>query len=245
MEQHEIRVARRFCGPPASGNGGYVAGRLAAFVGDAARVRLHRPPPLETPLRVARDGEAVRLAAGGAVIAEAWPCALALEPPPSPGFAAAEAAARAFRGFARHPFPGCFVCGPERSAADGLRIFAGPAGPEGVVAAPWRPAPADAGPDGEVPRALVWAALDCPGAFTFDVPAGGAMLLGELSARVTGPVRAGERCVVVAWHLGRGGRDGRKHDVGSALYTEDGRCRAVARATWIEVAAPGVAEAAA
>jgi hypothetical protein len=29
----EIVIDERFCEPPASGNGGYVAGRLAAYVG--------------------------------------------------------------------------------------------------------------------------------------------------------------------------------------------------------------------
>lgn len=227
-------IARRFCGPPASGNGGYVAGRLAGCVGDTARVRLHRPPPLDTPLRVRRAAEGVHLLADDGLVAEARPCDVEIEVPASPGFAAAERAAHEFRGFERHPYPGCFVCGTNRAAGDGLRIFAGPSGPPGVVAAPWVPDAAASGRGRVVPRELVWAALDCPGAFTFDAPPHGTVLLGELSVRMVGPVVAGERCVIVAWHRGR---DGRKHDVGSAIYTETGTCRAVARATWIEVAA--------
>jgi hypothetical protein len=46
-----LRIDRRFCGPPESGNGGYVCGRLARFVdGEATVVRLHVPPPLEVEL---------------------------------------------------------------------------------------------------------------------------------------------------------------------------------------------------
>jgi hypothetical protein len=40
----------RFCGPPDSGNGGYVCGLLAAAAGGAVAVRLKRPPPLGVPL---------------------------------------------------------------------------------------------------------------------------------------------------------------------------------------------------
>ncbi|HSK25595.1 MAG TPA: hypothetical protein VK894_01620, partial [Jiangellales bacterium] len=60
-------VERRFRGPAESGNGGYVAGLLAARVGavpggSAAVVTLRLPPPLETPLATVADGDgAVRL----------------------------------------------------------------------------------------------------------------------------------------------------------------------------------------
>ena len=40
----------------------------------------------------------------------------------------------------------------------------------------------------------------------------------------------GERCVVVGWPLGE---EGRKLYAGTALYGEDGRPLARARATWI------------
>jgi hypothetical protein len=42
---------------------------------------------------------------------------------------------------------------------------------------------------------------------------------------------AGERCVVVAWHLGS---DGRKHGAGTALYTDAGELLGIGRAMWIE-----------
>jgi hypothetical protein len=48
----EIVIARRFRGPPQSGNGGYVAGMLAQSLGGPATVRPKAPPPLETRLRI-------------------------------------------------------------------------------------------------------------------------------------------------------------------------------------------------
>ena len=49
-----LTVDRRFRGPPDSGNGGYVAGRLAAFIDGPAEIALRLPPPLGRPLAVRR-----------------------------------------------------------------------------------------------------------------------------------------------------------------------------------------------
>ena len=49
----EVTIGRRYRGPLTSGNGGYSAGRLAAFVdAPAVEVTLRLPPPLERPLQV-------------------------------------------------------------------------------------------------------------------------------------------------------------------------------------------------
>ena len=65
-------IASRFCGPPGSGNGGYVCGRIAAYVDGPVTVTLRRPSPLATPMAVERDGEnSVRIHHGGTLIAEA------------------------------------------------------------------------------------------------------------------------------------------------------------------------------
>ena len=236
MPDAAIRIDRRFCGPPGSGNGGYVAGRLAAFVGAAVRVRLHRPPPFETLLVVREQAAGVRLDHGEVPIAEAFPADLELAVPRAPTFPDAVSAARSFRGFEAHPYPGCFVCGTERPERDGLRIFAGPVPGEALVAAPWIPNASLADDDGLVRREFVWAALDCPGAFAFDIPRGGSVLLGELTVRLLADVVPEQRYVVTAWHLGRSGREGRKHDVATAIHDDSGVCRGVARATWIEIA---------
>ena len=42
-------IRKRFCGPPNSGNGGYVCGLLANALGEPAQVTLHAPPPLDPP----------------------------------------------------------------------------------------------------------------------------------------------------------------------------------------------------
>src|SRR6185503_12253340 len=54
----EIIIDKRFCGPPNSGNGGYVCGRLAPHIPGGAEVTLRAPPPLDKPLDiVATDGD--------------------------------------------------------------------------------------------------------------------------------------------------------------------------------------------
>lgn len=232
MSEGVLRIERRFCGPPDSGNGGYVCGRLAASLGGRAVVRLLVPPPLEKDLRIAVDGGKAELSSGDTAVATARTFDLDLVAPPGPSAAQAATASKAFVGFAEHVFPRCFVCGPERAEGDGLRIFAGPFGDDGRVAAPWRPDASLCDASGVVRAEFVWAALDCPGGFAFERGPENVILLGELAARIEGPVREGEACVALAWELEARGR---RHTVATALYGEDGTPRAVARATWIEV----------
>ena len=47
-----MTIPRRFCGPPNSGNGGYVCGTLARCIPGAAEVTLRAPPPW--PIQYAR-----------------------------------------------------------------------------------------------------------------------------------------------------------------------------------------------
>ncbi|MBW2313030.1 MAG: hypothetical protein JRH10_02480 [Deltaproteobacteria bacterium] len=227
-----IEIATRFCGPPDSGNGGYLAGRLAAYVdAPAVAVRLRVPPPLGRALRVERSEDTATLFDGETRVAEARAAKLDLSAPPSPTFDEAMEAARAFRGYDEHVFPGCFVCGPERGEGDGLRIFPGALGTGPLFAAPWLPDASLADTDGKVASEFAWAALDCPGAFAFP-QIDGVCLLGELCASLTGTVQTDEPCVVTSWEIGH---EGRKHFTGSALHGEDGACRGVALGTWIEL----------
>jgi hypothetical protein len=228
-----VQIGRRYRGPASSGNGGYTCGVLASFVdAPAVEVTLRLPPPLERPLAVERrDGRPVLLD-GAALVAEAVP---AQPPGDAPGAVeweeAAEAAER-YPGFAAHPFPECFVCGPAREEGDGLRVFAGPvAGREGLVAAPWRAA--------EVQVEVVWAAIDCPGAFAAGAVAREAAL-GRMTAAVYRLPGEGEACVTVGWPLGE---EGRKLFAGTALFGADGALLAASRQTWIapRVAASGAA----
>jgi hypothetical protein len=231
-----ITIAKRFCGPPDSGNGGYVCGRLAAFVNGIAVVRLEIPPPLEAEMQVKESGSDIEMVNGATVVARARPAEVSLEIPAAPSFAEAEAAARSYRGFRSHPFPRCFVCGPEREPGDGMRIFPGPLPTKGV-ASPWVPDASLGDANGKVRPEFLWSALDCPGGFSFDLPDGSAVLLGELAASLNGEVAVGERCVVIGWELAR---DGRRHLTGTALFSESGECRGLARATWFEVTAKPV-----
>lgn len=237
-------VGRRFCGPPDSGNGGYVCGLVAAHVDGPAEVTLRRPPPLETPLRVEPAGEGgVRVLDGDAVVAEGARRAgdLGLDVPELVAVADAERAGAAswlHEHPEEHPFPTCFVCGPLRGVGDGLRILVGPVPGRDVAADSWTPAADLAGADGEVRPEFVWAALDCSGgvgSWLSDPVDGNPFVLGRMAVTIAAPVRAGEPHAVVGW---RAGRDGRKVTAGSAIFTAGGELAGLARATWIELASP-------
>lgn len=242
-----FHVDRRFCGPPTTGNGGYVGGRLASYLegagslggvdAQAVRVRLHSPPPLDEPLEVRRGAEdsGVGLWHGDACVAEAVRRPLTLDVPGPPSLEQAQEAATRYVGFEGHPYPTCFVCGPDRTCGDGLCIFAGPVDGRPLVAAPWTPDASLADRDGRVAPEFVWAALDCPGCFSFELTEGCAILLGQIHVSLQGRIDAGEPCLVVGWEIGR---EGRKHHVGTAIYTADGACRGRAAATWFDVPWP-------
>jgi len=155
-------IPPRFCGPPGSGNGGYVCGRIAAYVDGPATVTLRRPPPLATPMAVERDGGSVRIHHGPALIAEAAssPGGPALQIPGPVTTAEAHAVAGGAPYYADPVFPDCFVCGTGRRPGDGLRIFPWPLPGRPVWAAPWTPDPSVTDADGRVRPEVVWAALD-------------------------------------------------------------------------------------
>ncbi len=233
MSFERLVIPRRFCGPSTSGNGGYVCGRVAAYIKGIASVRLKAPPPLETELRVERSESAVQLLNGSTLIAEGNPAVLDLKPPVAPTMAEAEEASEGFFGFKRHSFPKCFVCGPERAVGDGLRIFPGPVKSREMVAAPWSLDKSLSDNFGNVATEFLWAALDCTSAFAIlPVPEGLTIVLGELCVRVDGALSPNERCIMIGWPLQI---DGRKRFAGSAIISELGRTVAVGRATWIEI----------
>jgi len=235
MIAETFTISRRFCGPSQSGNGGYVCGRLAKYVVGPASVRLKAPPPLEVELRVETSDGSAQLLHGDKLIAEARPVEFDAVPPPAPSFSEAEATSRTYQGFVRHSFPRCFVCGPKRSVGDGLRLFPGEIKDRSMVATPWIPDPTLADGTGVVGTEFLWAALDCPSAFSFlPLSEGKTVVLGELCARVDAAVSPSDRCTVIGWQIGV---DGRKHLAGSAVFSESGQVIAVGRATWIEISA--------
>lgn len=180
------------------------------------QVTLRVPPPLDTDLRV--DGGAVY--DGELLVAEAVAGTVDVTPPPPVGLEQAAAAGSRYAGLEDHPFPTCFVCGPART--DGLGLTPGPVG-DGVVATTWTPQ--------ESTSVLVWAALDCPGGWSADVP-GRPIVLGRMSCRIDDLPAEGEPHVVQGWLLSR---EGRKTHTGSALYDGSGRVLAVAQATWFSL----------
>jgi hypothetical protein len=230
----EVVIAERYCGPPTTANGGYACGLVAQFIDGSAEVTLRSPPPLDRPLDVREDDGAVALWDGETLVAQGKPSGATFDAPPGPvGLDDARAAIEHYEWMHDHPYPTCFVCGPERADGDGLRIFPSPVDGGGIYAAPWTPGADLAGDDGVVRPEFAWASLDCPSGLvtnTFDDV--GRILLGRLAAELHRPVRAGEDHVLIAWPIGR---DGRKLQTGSALYTADGELLASARAVWIDV----------
>jgi hypothetical protein len=216
-----ITIERRFRGPLHSGNGGYTAGHLAAYVDGPAEVTLRLPPPLERPLRVSESDDRVLLLDGEAVVAEARPADVELEPPEPPTPEQARAAAARHVRFGGENFSECFSCGIRPD--DGLCIHAGAVEGTNLHAAPWTAH--------EVSPEVVWAAIDCSGAYAVGGPGRGEVVLGRMAAEIRRLPEEGEECVVVAWPLGE---DGRKLFAGTALYGADGQPLAVARQTWIQ-----------
>nr|MDT0657769.1 hypothetical protein [Micromonospora sp. DSM 115978] len=229
----------RHNGPDGSANGGYAAGLLATRHPPAGsgpvEVTLRRPPPLAVPLTVTRTDAGCRLhSPDGDLVAEAVrvPPFAALVPPVD--WTDAVAAAADYAGHRGHPFPRCFVCGPDRP--DGLRIFPGRL-PDGRTAAPFEVPP-------DIEPATIWATLDCPGGWSVIDPgpsAAGAepepvgnrpYVLGRMAAVTSAPPAPGARCVVVGACVSS---EGRKAVVHSTLYGPAGNPLAYARATWLAV----------
>lgn len=231
-ERVRIRIDHRYRGPPDSGNGGYVAGVVArALGGSNVEVTLRAPPPLGVELDLKTDGDEARLLHGDTLIASARRMAVVVDVPPPPSFAEAQAVEAHFAGLKHHLFPGCFVCGPDRAAGDGLRIFAGRREAGGAVAATWTPAADLADAKGMVATEYLWAALDCPGYFAVREAAGLA-LLGRIGGVIHRRPAIGERLIVTGWPIDR---DGRKHRVGTAVHDELGELVAAASATWVSL----------
>ena len=239
----ETIIDKRFCGPPNSGNGGYVCGQLARHIPGAAEVTLRAPPPLDKRLAAIATGAGTWELRDGAVIV-ATGRTTSVELPQIETASFEEACAAELLTPVKpheHPLPTCFVCGPARAKGDGLRIFAGPLGRhsrKAVLAASWTPDPNLAAEDELVADEFLWSALDCPTGYAcnYNQESDGfdkaPLLLGRMSARIEARPRPGDRCIITAWPTGR---DGRKRTAAAAAHDDAGRLLAVAKATWIEV----------
>jgi len=228
-------IDARFCGPPGAGNGGYVAGVLAPAVSsnDPVTVTLRAPAPLTTPLAVRVDdaGSTARLHDGATLVAEAVAGSFERAMPAIVDLATARAAEADYAGLLDDTFQGCFVCGTAR-AQDGLSLQPGPVG-EGTVACSWTPDASlvDPAEPGLAASEFVWAALDCPGAWTTDMN-DRPLVLGRMTAQVLARPRTGTPVVVVAsWH----GDEGRKTWTSTAAYDVDGALLGRSEQVWIAV----------
>ena len=241
----KVVIAQQFCGPPNSGNGGYVCGVLARDIEGAATSVLRARVPLDVDLDLsAADGAVVMTDAEGGLIGRGEAARLDLAVPPPPSLAAARAAMASYVAYEQRVHPICFTCGVEREEGDGLRVFPGQVegAPQGHVACVWTPHAAFADADGLIHTEVVWAALDCPGFFAWVAKAGrhGA-LLGTMTGEVLRRPRSGEDCIVTAWPLER---EGRKETAGVALFSADGELMARGRQVWIMSQPPEVQPAA-
>jgi hypothetical protein len=238
-----MTIPRRFRGPPNSGNGGYVCGMLARQISGAAEVTLRAPPPLETKLDLVEVGTEIwELRQGTATIAIGRAVTLDLGRLERATYTEAqEAEKRTPVKPHNHLLPMCFVCGPDRTPGDDLRLFAGPLVRQhasGVFAVPWIPDASLAAADGLIAPEFVWSALDCPTGYVSqcDLETGNfnvfPILLGRLSVRIDERPRPGERCVVTSWKTGS---EGRRLIAEGALFGEEENLLAVGRAIWIVV----------
>lgn len=230
----KVIIPKRFCGPPESGNGGYTCGLIANLLGGAVEVTLRKPIPIEREMEIVLEGEKGLLKDGDILIAEGVRTSFEDVSLPKVSFESAEHAEEGSPAFKNHPFPTCFVCGPERKTGDGLRIFPGriELGSKQYFASGWIPAGEFADESGIVKNEFIWAALDCPTGFAGGFPYEGKLVTGRLAADIRSKVRTNEKCVLLSWQTGI---EGRKHFAAAALIGEDGSKKALARATWIKL----------
>lgn len=231
-----LTIAKKYNGPDDSGNGGYCAGLFAqAFDYNSQRaieVTLRNPPPLDQPLTMISDQQGTNCLNGDTLIAQIKHSELVIDIPAPINLNQAIEASKHYSGFVSHPFPHCYVCGPDRAEHDGLRIFAGPVEQRSLAACPWQPFEALGDDDGYIRAEHIWAALDCPSYFgaTIDTSPATAFL-GRFTLQIyQQKIPTNQSYIICAWP---NGVDGRKLFGGVGLFDTQGNCLAAANATWI------------
>lgn len=216
ITESEVLVPARFGGAPETAHGGYTCGLLATAVEVVGTpvVSLVAPAPLELPMRLEAGPDEAVLVFGEEVVATMTTTAETIPAVPPVSALEADRAVEAFAGRVEHPYPTCFVCGPE--SVGGLLLAPGPVGPN-AVACPW--VPAENSPE------VVWAVLDCPASWATDEP----MALTRMAAEVLAAPRVGEPHVVVALQVQRVGPVA---NTLTSIYASDGTLVAVATAQW-------------
>lgn len=231
-----LQIEKKFCGPPNSGNGGYVCGILGKHIDGVVEVTLRKPPPLDIDLSIEEVDGKLNLLSDTDLIATAKAASLEMNIPKPPTYEEATQFSKQYKGFSEHYFPTCFVCGPKREHNDGLRIFAGPSSDKKMVASTWAPFDDLFDKQGLLKPEYYFAALDCPGAYAILEHHVSMKVLGRLTTKIVQPIRQGEKIIVIGWPMER---DGRKHFSGTALFNKDGVLKAFAKAVWIEVSGEG------
>jgi len=246
LHTERITIDPRYNGPPASGNGGYVCGTLAAMLGaTSVQATLRAPPPLGRELLLRRDPDdphdprdpqtSLALLDGERLLVQAIPAAFELALPALPSADEAEAARLVgrLRAQARtgDPYDRCFGCGIARE--DGLRIIPSPIADrdDGLVATTWVPSLAEADAQGLATVPQVWTVLDCPAgyAWQYRLPDAGPIVTGRMAASIDAPVIAGRRHRVLAWPIAQ---EGRKLHAGSMLVDDEDRVVARSLQLW-------------
>lgn len=247
-EIDQISISSRYCGPPDTANGGYLAGLLSGYFdrGDALSISFRAATPLEKVLKVIEteneSGKTVQIVDDENVLAMAKVRDIEVGRPALPPVEQINSVEMQCAGFIGHPFPACFVCGPDRPRGDGLGIYPGPVELKGLseglnsgVAAEWTLLDDLKDNDGKVKNEFIWAALDCISAFAnlekkenqYLVP----MVLGNISARLEQSL-AGDKAYVIAWPLKV---EGRKAFANSIIYNQQQECIAVGQAVWVSL----------
>ena len=219
-----VSIPRQLNGPLDSGQGGYSAGVVAAFVDGPAEVSLRRPVPLERALDVVRDDDgSVRLLDGDDLVAEGRPVGGGRTSTCRRPSSVEEARdgdgplPRSRDG----PFSRCFVCGLARE--DSFGVFAGE-----VAGAPHHGVAVDSARLGGRRRRARPARIRLGGARLPRVRS----LRGSratcrwgcspgFSVRIDAPVTAGAEHVVIGWPIEI---DGRKHHAGGAVFASTAPC---------------------
>jgi hypothetical protein len=222
-------IARRFCGPPGFGQGGYVAGVIAALQGGGVEVTLRRPVPLGVRLFATQADAGLLVRHREEIVAEARPVVLDADIPPNVDWAELEEAEQ-IPYLGAEGFETCFVCGPARSATESMGVFPRRIGTR-AVAARLRPPAWAADARGRLRSEFVSAVLDCPTGFAVDLSEWrGMAVTGRLAVSIDEAPRLGNDCMVLGWLRGV---EGRKIFTSSALLSRGGEVLARATAVWI------------
>lgn len=227
-----VTIKKRFVGPPGMGNGGYVCGILAQKLSGIVEATLKQPVPLEKDLSLQFTQDQCQLLDGNVSLAESQRAPLTLRVPTPPDYKKALAGRRRYLDTTQHPFPNCFVCGPNRKQGDGLQIYPTLIPEQNLVAAVWEPDVSLAETSEFVASQFLWAALDCPGGIMAIANRPRPIVLGRMTAELLAKIRPNMSCLVIGWPLAKSGR---KHTVGTAIFTEEGQLIGKALAIWIEL----------